>query len=74
MFAAKELEHRIGRTTGVELIDEVNYFVLQPLLPEVAAGAISTRNAVSPLRQLLPGVRVRPAAIYDFRCPRRRLR
>jgi NADH dehydrogenase len=65
MFAAREMARRLGWRADIELINEVNYFVFQPLLPEVAAGAISTRDAVSPLRQLLPGVKVRQARIFD---------
>jgi NADH dehydrogenase len=64
MFAAKELRRRVGRVAGIELINEVNYFTFQPLLPEMAAGGISVRDAVAPLRRLLPGVRVRQAQIY----------
>lgn len=64
MFAAKELRRRVGRVADIELINEVNYFTFQPLLPEVAAGGISVRDAVAPLRRLLPGVRVRQAQIY----------
>ena len=64
MFAAKELQRRVGRVADIELINEVNYFTFQPLLPEVAAGGISVRDAVAPLRRLLPGVRVRQAQIY----------
>jgi NADH dehydrogenase len=66
MFAAKELQRRAGALAEIELINAVNYFVFQPLLPEVAAGAVSIRDAVSPLRRLLPGVRVRQAQIYDI--------
>jgi len=66
MFAAKELHRRLRGRAVIELINEVNYFVFQPLLPEVAAGAISIRDAVSPLRRLLPGVRMRQAQIYDI--------
>lgn len=47
------------RRAEIELINEVNYFVFQPLLPEVAAGSVSIRDAVAPLRRLLLGVRVR---------------
>lgn len=65
MFSARELERRVGWGADIELINDVNYFVFQPLLPEVAAGAISTRDAVSPLRQLLPGVKVRQARIFS---------
>ena len=71
MFAAKELQRRIGRIADIELINEVNYFTFQPLLPEVAAGGISVRDAVAPLRRLLPGVRVRQAQIYDIDLERR---
>ncbi|MCD6016876.1 MAG: dehydrogenase, FAD-containing subunit, partial [Solirubrobacterales bacterium] len=64
MFAARELRRHVGRIADIELINEVNYFTFQPLLPEVAAGGISVRDAVAPLRRLLPGVRVRQAQIY----------
>ncbi len=66
MFAAKEMSKRIGGNAQIELINENNYFVFQPLLPEIAAGSISIRDAVAPLRQLLPGVRVRQARIFDI--------
>lgn len=66
MFAARELQRELGSVAEIELINEVNYFVFQPLLPEVAAGAVSIRDAVSPLRRLLPGVRVRQAHIFDI--------
>jgi NADH:ubiquinone reductase (H+-translocating) len=64
MFAARELRRHVGRVADIELINEVNYFTFQPLLPEVAAGGISVRDAVAPLRRLLPSVRVRQAQIY----------
>ena len=44
MFAAKELQRSVGRLADVELINDVNYFTFQPLLPEVAAGGISVRD------------------------------
>ncbi|WP_071795476.1 FAD-dependent oxidoreductase [Natronohydrobacter thiooxidans] len=71
MFAARELQRRVGRVAEIELINEVNYFTFQPLLPEVAAGSISVRDAVAPLRRLLPGVRVRQAQIYAIDLERR---
>lgn len=65
MFAARELRRNLGDLAEIELINNVNYFVFQPLLPEVAAGAVSLRDAVSPLRRLLHGVHVRQAQIFD---------
>ena len=37
-FAARELRRIGSRVLDVELISDRNYFVFQPLLPEVAAG------------------------------------
>jgi len=50
------------------LINDENYFVFQPLLPEVAAGSIAAPHAVSPLRFLLRDIFVRKARVdnVDF--------
>jgi len=58
-FAAKRLHDRIGRVPGVEisLVNRENYFVFQPMLPEVAAGSIEPSQIANPLRRMLPGVR-----------------
>lgn len=71
MFAAKELAKRFRGAAAIDLINENNYFVFQPLLPEVAAGSISIRDAVAPLRRLLPGARLRQARIHDVDFDRR---
>jgi NADH dehydrogenase len=62
LYAARELRKRLTNVQ-IELINAENYFVFQPLLPEVGAGAITPLNAVSPLRVLLKGVRTRKAVI-----------
>ncbi|ARE39117.1 NADH dehydrogenase [Rhodovulum sp. P5] len=68
MYAARALKRKLGNTAEVELINAENYFVFQPLLPEVGAGSITPGHAVSPLRFLLKGVMVRKALIdsVDF--------
>ena len=68
VFAAKFLRRHAGADTRVELLNDNNYFVFQPLLPEVAAGTISAQDAVSPLRALLPKVKTRMAEVVgvDF--------
>lgn len=38
----------------VEVLSAENYFVFQPLLPEVAAGSINPNHVVNPIRELLP--------------------
>ena len=53
VFAAKSLE-KLGRGRSTSsLINNNNYFVFQPLLPEVASSTIHSSDAVVPLRQLL---------------------
>lgn len=62
-FTAKYLCRYAPRDWGIELINSTNYFVFQPLLPEVASGTISAPDAVTPLRLMLPGVKVRMAEV-----------
>ncbi|TCS64938.1 FAD-dependent oxidoreductase [Varunaivibrio sulfuroxidans] len=57
VFTAKHLKKIAPPDTDIRLISENNYFTFQPLLPEVAAGAIGASDSVTPLRVLLPGVR-----------------
>ncbi len=68
MFTARELKKKLGDAAEIELINNENYFVFQPLLPEVGAGSITDQHAVSPLRFLLQGVFVRKAKVdsIDF--------
>ena len=62
-FTAKYLRRFAASDSKIELINSTNYFVFQPLLPEVASGTISAPDAVTPLRYMLPGVRVRMAKV-----------
>ncbi|TCP62886.1 NADH dehydrogenase [Rhodovulum bhavnagarense] len=68
MYAARALRRQLGRKAQIELINDENYFVFQPLLPEVGAGSITPAHAVSSLRVLLKGVHVRKAVVdsVDF--------
>lgn len=62
-FTARYLRKFSAKNTEIELINSDNYFIFQPLLPEVASGTINAPDAVTPLRQLLPGIRVRMATV-----------
>ena len=66
MFAARNLRRRMGDSAEIELINAENYFVFQPLLPEVAAGQVTAPHAASPLRLLLKGVFVRKAVVHSI--------
>ena len=65
-FAAKHLRKKFGAETEVMLINDTNYFVFQPLLPEVVSGTLSAADAVTPLRHMLTGVRVRMAEVRSI--------
>ena len=54
VFAARALRRlRPPSDLHIELINNANYFVFQPLLPEVASGIINAQDAVTPHRILL---------------------
>lgn len=61
VYTARYLTEMLGSRTDVEveLLSEENYFVFQPLLPEVAAGGIAATHAVNPIRELVPRARFR---------------
>lgn len=74
IFAARELAKKLPASDyQIEMISERNYFVFQPLLPEVAAGTINSQDAVAPLRALLPNVRVREAEVISIDRRNRRI-
>lgn len=73
MFTARALSRLPPTQVGVELVDENNYFVFQPLLPEVAAGALDPSDAVTPFRLLLPKVKVNEAEVVGVDLARRRV-
>src|SRR6185436_141038 len=49
-------EKALGRRDEFEivLVNKENYFVFQPMLPEVISGSIGMLDTVSPIRRLLP--------------------
>ncbi|HET9528910.1 MAG TPA: FAD-dependent oxidoreductase, partial [Blastocatellia bacterium] len=56
VYTARYLEKELGRRDDFEitLINKENYFVFQPMLPEVISGSIGLLDTVSPIRRLLP--------------------
>jgi NADH dehydrogenase len=60
VYAAMELENLRRRQNDFEviLVNKENYFVFQPMLPEVISGSIGILDTVSPLRRLLPDTQI----------------
>ena len=56
VYTAQYLEKALGTRGDFEivLINKENYFVFQPMLPEVISGSIGITDTVSPIRRLLP--------------------
>ena len=70
VYAAKYLTSILGRRKDVhvELLSEENYFVFQPLLPEVAAGGINPNHVVNPIRDIVPDAQFRWCKIQEIDC------
>ncbi|MBL8900710.1 MAG: NAD(P)/FAD-dependent oxidoreductase, partial [Planctomycetes bacterium] len=55
LYAARELERRLGRDESVEitLINRDNFFLFTPMLHEVASAELDLTHIVNPIRKLL---------------------
>lgn len=58
--ACKVLKKAIRKgLVSVTLVDKENFFQFNPLLPEVATGAVETRHIVHPLRRMCQALQIR---------------
>jgi NADH:ubiquinone reductase (H+-translocating) len=75
VYTAKHLTEMLGsrKDVEVELLSEENYFVFQPLLPEVAAGGIAATHVVNPIREMVPGARFRCCKVRSVDLARKRV-
>ena len=51
-WCARRLSRRLRGKVSVTLVSSENYFVYQPLLPDVVGASLEPRHAISPLRYL----------------------
>ncbi|MDP4507425.1 NAD(P)/FAD-dependent oxidoreductase [Nonomuraea turcica] len=63
LYTALRLQRKLhrelrGGEVRVTIIDPQSYMTYQPFLPEAAAGNLSPRHLVAPLRRILPKVRI----------------
>jgi NADH dehydrogenase len=72
MYAALELERRIGGRAELTLVNPENFMLYQPFLPEVASGNIEPRHVVVPLRQILRRTRILVGEVAEIDHERRR--
>jgi NADH dehydrogenase len=63
-MAARELERILPRqSTRLVLVNDVNFLLYTPFLPEAAAGTLEPRHVVTPLREILDRTYLRLGAI-----------
>ncbi|WP_188192620.1 NAD(P)/FAD-dependent oxidoreductase [Nonomuraea sp. SYSU D8015] len=63
LYTALRLQRKLhrelrGGEVRITIIDPQSYMTYQPFLPEAAAGNLSPRHLVAPLRRILPKVRI----------------
>jgi NADH dehydrogenase len=63
-MAARELERILPRqSTRLTLVNDVNFMLYTPFLPEAAAGTLEPRHVVTPLREILDRTYLRLGAV-----------
>jgi len=75
VYTAMALERALGKRDDFEiaLVNRENYFVFQPMLPEVISGSIGITDVVSPLNRLLPRTTVHLREVEGVDLERRRV-
>ena len=64
MYTALRMQHKLRRGEAeITLIDPRSYMTYQPFLPEAAAGNLSPRHVVVPLRRVLPHCNIISASV-----------
>ena len=64
MTAARELERLLPKQSArLILVNDVNFMLYTPFLPEAAAGTLEPRHVVTPLRDILQRTNLRLGAV-----------
>src|SRR3954469_14290702 len=63
-YAARELERLMPKQSArLMLVNDVNFLLYTPFLPEAAAGTLEPRHVVAPLRDILRRTYLRLGAV-----------
>src|SRR4051812_13959993 len=75
LFAARQLERLMpSHSTRITLVNDVNFLLYTPFLPEAAAGTLEPRHVLTPLRDILKDTRLRMGATVARDGARRTIR
>src|SRR6266513_4042409 len=70
--AARELERLLPKQSArLMLVNDVNFLLYTPFLPEAAAGTLEPRHVVTPLRDILRETRLRRGVVVARDAARR---
>src|SRR5207248_10270930 len=71
-YAARTLERRMPpQSTRITLVNDVNFLLYTPFLPEAAAGTLEPRHVVTPLRDVLRQTHLRLGVVTGRDAARR---
>src|SRR3954468_23235964 len=71
-MAARQLERLLPKQSArLVLVNDVNFLLYTPFLPEAAAGTLEPRHVVTPLRDVLKDTRLRMGAVVGRDAARR---
>src|SRR5438093_7404935 len=63
VYAARFLQRRLPADWEVVLFSQENHFIFTPLLGDVVGSSINPMHVVAPIRQMVPRVQCRTAAL-----------
>ena len=55
VYTAMYLEKKVGSDVTISLVNRENYFVFQPMLPEVISGSIEIQHIINPRSEVHRG-------------------
>src|SRR6202011_5117275 len=71
VYSAKHLQRRLPPGWDVILFSQENHFIFTPLLGDVVGSSINPMHVVWPVRQMVPRIDCRTAALTDIALPGR---
>src|SRR5881396_4337872 len=63
VYAARFLQRRLAAGWEIVLFSQENHFIFTPLLGDVVGSSINPMHVVAPIRQMVPRVQCRTAAL-----------
>lgn len=66
MHVLKDLQKKIDVNTSITIVNENNYFLFTPMLPEVASGMLNPRDITIPIRHFCTHAKFYQATVFSI--------